>query len=219
MTTPHILIIASCVAITAAAFLMSGKFRLGQIVRYFATQSFFLVLLLVGLGAIGSAHLYVSAGAVLIVKAIVIPMALMWSAQKSGVSGRLASVIRPAPSYFLAGIMLVLAAVGTQLLRPHMAELDMTTSVVMLSALSVMALGAAMLAVRRDLYSQIIGFLTLENGISMLGAATLGAVPLLLEGGVFVVVTLGAVLMSVLSSRLKELYAIEDTAELNELVD
>ncbi len=219
MITPQILVMTACVAITASVFLMSGKFRLGQLVRYFSIQSFFLALLFVGLALLGDEHLYASAVGVMLLKVVFIPLAILWSAQKSGASGRLMSLVRPAPSYFLAGLMLLIAAIGTQLLRPQIADLDAATSVVMLSALSVMALGAAMLAVRRDLYSQIVGFLTLENGISMLGAATLGAIPFLVEIGIFFVITIGAVLMSLLSSRLKELYAVEDTAELNELVD
>ena len=219
MITPQVVVLAACVAITASVFLMSGKFRLGQLVRYFAAQSAFLSLLFVGLALSGDAHLYLSAVGVLLLKVVFIPAAILWSAQHSGASGRLTSLVRPAPSYFLAGLMLVLAAIGTQILRPEIAGLDTVTSVVVLSALSVMALGTALLAVRRDLYSQIIGFLTLENGISMLGAATLGAIPFLVEIGIFFVITIGAVLMSLLSSRLKELYAVEDTAQLNELVD
>ncbi len=82
-----------------------------------------------------------------------------------------------------------------------------------------MLLGGVMIAIRRDLYSQIIGFLTLENGISIMAAATLGAIPLLTEVGIFFTITIGAMLMSLLSRRLKELYAVEDSAELRELVD
>jgi hydrogenase-4 membrane subunit HyfE len=87
------------------------------------------------------------------------------------------------------------------------------------TAFAAMFLGCAMMAVRRDLYSQIIGFFTFENGIAIVAAATLGAIPIVVEVGIFLTITIGALLMSVLSRRLKELYAVEDTSELRELVD
>ncbi len=219
MITPNVVIVAACVAITALAFLMSGKFRLGQIVRYFSFQSAFLALLFAALAMTGDPHLYVSVVGVLVLKVVAIPLIILWTASHSGASGRLISLVRPAPSYFMAGFMLLLAVLAGRALGPQVANLDSTLVIVMVSALAVMLLGVAFLMMRRDLYSQIIGFLTLENGISMLGAAILGAIPFLIEAGIFFVITIGAVLMSLLSRRLKELYAVEDTFELIELVE
>jgi hydrogenase-4 membrane subunit HyfE len=137
-------------------------------------------------------------------------------AQRSNVSGRLTSLIRPTPTYFISGLTLLLAVAMAMSISSALIDTDLILTI---SAFSAMFLGASMMATRLDLYSQIIGFLSFENGISLLASATLGAIPLLAEIGIFFTITIGALLMSILSRRLKELYAVEDTGELRELVD
>ncbi|MEK7183782.1 MAG: hypothetical protein AAB776_04075 [Patescibacteria group bacterium] len=215
-TSSEVTTISLAVSFLLCAFLGSGKFRLGQIVRYYALQSLFLAGLLISLAAYGDKHLYLSALGVIIFKVILIPAIISTNAKRSSASGRLTSFVRPAPSYFVSGGTLLLAVLAGMSIAPALQETDLILTV---TAFAAMFLGGAMMAVRRDLYSQIIGFFTLENGIAILAAATLGAIPLLAEIGIFLTITIGALLMSVLSRRLKELYAVEDTGELRELVD
>ena len=216
LTSTEVPTIALAVAFLLCAFLGSGKFRLGQIVRYYALQSLFLAGLLMSMASQGDEHLYLSAIGVILFKVILIPTIISTSAKRSSASGRLTSFVRPAPSYFVSGLTLLLAVLAGMSIAPALEESDLILTT---TAFAAMFLGGAMMAVRRDLYSQIIGFFTLENGISILAAATLGAIPLLAEVGIFFTITIGALLMSVLSRRLKELYAVEDTGDLRELVD
>ena len=216
MISLNFLTIACSVALLLCAFLGSGKFRLGQVVRYYALQSVFLAALLLSLAFYGDEHLFVSAAGVILFKVFIIPSILLSSAQRSAASGRLTSFVKAAPSYFVSGGMLLMAFLAGRAIAPALAQADFILTV---TALGAMLLGAAMMTVRRDLYSQIIGFLTLENGISIMAAATLGAIPLLTEVGIFFTITIVSMLMSLLSRRLKELYAVEDSAELRELVD
>jgi hydrogenase-4 component E len=216
LSSSEINILALAVSFLLCAFLGSGKFRLGQIVRYYALQSLFLAGLLLILASAGEPHLYFTAIGVVIFKVLIIPAIITTGARRSGASGRLTSFVRPAPSYFVSGVTFLLAVAAAISIAPALAGVDV---MLIVTAFSAMFLGGGMMAVRRDLYSQIIGFFTLENGVALLAAATLGAIPLLTEAGIFLTVTLGALLMSVLSRRLKELYAVEDTTELRELVD
>lgn len=208
--------VALGVAFLLCAFLASGKFRLGQLVRYYAIESLFLAGLLASMAAHTDRYLYASAAGVFVCKVILVPLIIMWSAKRSGASGRLMSFVRPAPSYFVSGLALLLAVIASMSIAAALPGADVLFTVI---AFAAMFLGGAMMAVRRDLYSQAIGFFTLENGVFLLASATLGAVPLLAELGIFLTITVGALLMSLLSRRLKELYAIEDTGELQELVD
>ena len=207
---------ALCVIFLLCAFLGSGKFRLGQLVRYYALQSLFLAALLVSMALHDDEHLYLTAAAIVVFKVILIPFIISYSAKRSGASGRLTSFIRPAPSYFVSGLAFLLAVFAGLSIAPAIQEADL---ILIVTSFAAMFLGGAMMTVRRDLYSQIIGFFTLENGISILAAATLGAIPLMAEVGIFFTITLGALLMSLLSRRLKELYAVEDTSSAYELVD
>ena len=86
-------------------------------------------------------------------------------------------------------------------------------------ALALILLGFLILIVRRDLYSQIIGFLTIENGISAFAVVALGGIPFLMEMGIFAVIGSGVVLMAILSGQVHALYATQDTDTLRELTD
>lgn len=215
-TSVEVSTVALLVSFLLCVFMGSGKFRLGQIVRYYSLQSLCLAGLLVSMALHGDEHLFISAAGVILFKTVLIPVILTASAQRSGLSGRLTSLIRPAPTYFLSGVTLLLAVLAGMSIAQSLQQTDLILTV---TAFAAMFMGGAMMAVRTDLYSQIIGFLTLENGITILAAATLGAIPLLAEVGIFFTIVIGALLMSLLSRRLKELYAVEDTAELRELVD
>ena len=86
-------------------------------------------------------------------------------------------------------------------------------------ALALIFLGFLTLIIRRDLFSQIIGFLTVENGISAFAVVALGGVPFLTEMGIFAAIGSGVVLMAVLSQQVHSLYRSHDTARLSDLID
>jgi hydrogenase-4 membrane subunit HyfE len=69
------------------------------------------------------------------------------------------------------------------------------------------------------LFSQIIGFLTVENGISAFAVVALGGVPFLMEMGIFAVIGTGVLLMAFLSQQVHSLYRSHDTATLSDLID
>ena len=71
--------------------------------------------------------------------------------------------------------------------------------------------------IRRDLYSQMIGFLTLENGIAAFAVVALGGVSFFTEMGIFAVIATGVLLMAVLSRKVHELYRSQDTVRLQDL--
>jgi len=86
-------------------------------------------------------------------------------------------------------------------------------------ALALILLGFLVLIVRRDLYSQIIGFLTIENGIAAFAVVAIGGAPFLMEMGIFAVIAGGVVLMAILSGQVHALYRSHDTDTLRDLID
>jgi hydrogenase-4 component E len=215
-TSIEVTIISVAVTFLLCTFLGSVKFRLGQIIRYYTLQSFFLACLLAVMARYMDEQLYLSALGVLLLKVFLIPTIIATSAKRCSASGRLTSIIRPAPSYFASGATLLLAVLVGIAVAPALERVDIVLTVTGFAALF---LGGAMMAVRSDTHSQMIGFLTLENGVTILAAATLGSMPILLQAGMFLTLTASVLLMSSLSRRMKELYAVEDTRELRELVD
>lgn len=208
--------VALAVAFLLCAFLGSGKFRFTQLLRYYALQSLFGVGLLVSMAAYADEHLYVTALGVLLVKVIIIPFVLLRTTRRVGMSGRLTAFVRPAPSYFVSGITLMVAVVAAMSIVPVLGETDFILTV---TAFAAIFMGGMMMVMRRDFYSQIVAFLTLENGVAMLIAATLGALPVIAEGSLLLVVLMAAVLMNVLARRMKELYAVEEAGMLKDFVD
>lgn len=216
LTTNEIGTMSLAVLFLLSAMLGSGKFRLGQMVRYYTLQSLCLAGLFLSLAMTGEPKFYWSMTGVLVFKVIVIPFLLTTSALRVATSGRLTSLIRPAPSYFVSGLMLLLAVWVGMSLAP---ALPMAEPVLLVTAWAGIFIGAAILALRRDLNSQIVGWLTIDNGLAILALASLGTLPWPLITCLWLATALCVVIMGTLTRRLKELYAVEDTGGLSALVD
>ncbi len=210
---PEIITTGLAVAILWCAFFASGKFRLRQLVRYYALQSLFLAGLLLSLAIYYDQALFVSALLTLFVKVGLLPALILSSAKRSYASGRLTSIIGPTSAYFVSGIVLFLAVFFGMVISSALADTDLMLVTI---AMAVIFLGGAMLVARQDIYSEIIGLLTLGNGVALLAAATLGAIQIIFELGIMAVLVGGVIVMSLLARRFKEMYALEDLRELNE---
>lgn len=209
---------ATCAgAVMMTAILSIVSLRLRTMVRYFALSSFFLSALIAGIGeANANEHLYSIALANLCFKTIIIPALILYAAKKSGASERLRAYLRSSSTYFVLLLVLALVLVGVQR-SPFFTAVD--PGYLLYLATSLVLLGLCMMIIRRDILSQMVGFLIMENGIAMFSYATVNSLPILIELGIFVTVTVGVLLMSVVSRHVRLLYGTEDTAMLRELVD
>jgi hydrogenase-4 component E len=194
-----------------------GSLRLRTLVRSFAISSFFLALLIAGIGyAHGNEHLYLIAAANVGFKVVLIPLLVVNAARASGASERLRAYLRPATTYFIILGILAFVLVGVQR-SPFFAHAD--PGYLLYLAVTLVLMGLVMMIARRDVLSQMMGFLVMENGIATFSYATVSSLPILIELGIFVTVTVGVLLMSFLSSHVRQLYGTEDTDRLRELTD
>jgi hydrogenase-4 membrane subunit HyfE len=153
---------------------------------------------------------------------MIIPLGLLAVARRGQM--RLQPITRPVLSYALA-----LAAVGVAYLMSRRVPLAGAETVLdgglarvwglLFVALALILLGFVILIIRRDLYSQIVGFLTLENGISAFGVVAIGGAPFLVEMGIFAVIANGVLLMALLTRQVHEVYRSHDTGVLRDLTD
>ncbi|MBI2483521.1 hypothetical protein HYV74_05090 [Candidatus Uhrbacteria bacterium] len=207
--------IAGVVLMTSMMAVATFRFR--TLVRYFAISSFLLAVLIAGIGYVhANAHLYPIALANVCFKVILIPLLLLRAARASGASERLRSYLRPASTYAVLLGILVFVFVGIRR-SPFFGLVD--PGYLLYLAVSLVLMGFFMMIARRDVLSQILGFLIMENGIAMFSYATVSSLPILIELGIFVTVTVGALLMSFLSKHVQQLYGTEDTDMLRELTD
>jgi hydrogenase-4 component E len=167
---------------------------------------------------------YAGAAATIVVKVVLIPLVVLATARRCGDSMRLKTITRPVVSYALAAASVAGAYLMSRRLPLGIGPTTPAGNVIALwslvfVALALIVLGFLMLIVRRDLFSQIVGFLTLENGISAFAVVALGGVPFLVEMGIFAVIGSGVLLMALLSEQVHRLYRSHDTATLSDLID
>jgi len=199
-----------------AGVFMLGRVRVRSLLRLFAAQSFALALLaVVAAVAESRPHLWITAIVVFAVKTIFIPLFMVSVVVKGRVPERLISVMRPSLSMFASALLVFFGFYLTISFMPQPGENFFVTAV----AISLVLIGLLALVTRKGLYWQIIGFLIMENGIFALGLALTGGMPLLVEIGIFLDVTIGAILMALISYRVHDLEKSVDTKALETLTD
>ncbi len=209
-------------AMLLASFFSVGRKRLPTFLRYYATSSACLAGVIAA-SAFRTGDLAEYAGAVLtvLVKVAIIPAGLLAVARRSG-ELRLKPITRPVLSYALATGAVGAAYLMSRRVPVRAADTGGGLAEVwglLFVALALILIGFLILIIRRDLYSQIVGFLTLENGISAFAVVAIGGAPFLMEMGIFAVIASGVLLMALLSQQVHEIYRSHDTAVLRDLTD
>lgn len=200
-----------------SAVLTAQTLRLQVMLRLYAVASLFLAGFTMTLGfAVSAEHLFYAAGATFLIKVLLIPSIIGRMANRVGASMRLVSSLRSTTTLFL--VIAVLFGVLFSIRESAFFAMVEPTYALFIS-ISLVLIGFIMMVVRRDIYSEIIGFLTLENGISMFSVTTIGSGPALVEAGIFSVILIGAVLMTLLSRRVCEMYGTGSTDSMRELID
>jgi hydrogenase-4 membrane subunit HyfE len=208
------------------AFFSVGRKRLPTFLRHYALSSACLAGVIAA-NAVRTHHPaeWVGAALTVIVKVGLIPGGLLLTARRAGDTLRLKPITRPVLSYALASA----AVLGAYLMARRLPVVVEPTATLgagviplwglVFVALALILLGFLILIIRRDLLSQIVGFLTLENGISAFAVVAIGGAPFLMEMGIFAVIASGVLLMALLSREVQGLYRSHDTAILRNLVD
>lgn len=192
-----------------------GRMRIRSLLRFFAMQSFCLAAVAAIAALAGQPHLFITAALVFVIKTVMIPLFMIRVMSKGQLPERLRSAVKPTSSMFLGVVMTLLAFFLTFSLIDTFGQNFFIIAV----SLSLALMGLLMMMARKGLYGQIVGFLMMENGIFALGLALTGGMPLLVEIGVFFDVTVGAVIMALLSYRVGSESRATDTDALETLTD
>ena len=155
-------------------------------------------------------HLYVTAGIALVLKAIIIPVALHRVVARLGIHRTIETVVGIGPT-MLAGMGLV--ALSMVVMLKATADSDPLAREDLAFALSVVLLGLLMMVTRRNAVSQIVGFMSLENGL-ILAAAGARGMPLVVEISVAFSVLVAFIVIGVFLFRIRERF---DSVELHAL--
>ena len=155
-------------------------------------------------------HLYVTAAIALIFKAIVIPLALHRIIQRLGIHREIETVVGIGPT-MIAGIGLV--ALSMVVMLRVTAEADPLAREDLAFALSVVLLGLLMMVTRRNAVSQVVGFMSLENGL-VLAATGVKGMPLVVEISVAFSILIAFIVIGIFLFRIRERF---DTVDIHAL--
>ena len=157
-------------------------------------------------------HLYITATIALVLKAIIIPVALHRVVLKLGIHRSIETVGGIGPT-MLAGMGLV--ALSMVVMLRAAAEADPLAREDLAFALSVVLLGLLVMVTRRNAVSQIVGFMSLENGL-ILAATGAKGMPLVVEISVAFSVLVAFIVIGVFLFRIRERF---DTVDVQALDD
>jgi hydrogenase-4 component E len=195
------------------SFMLLYQDRMFGLLNVFALHAAVLALSVAWQAYIQNApHLYVTAAIALVLKAIIIPVALHRVVVRLGIHRTIETVGGIGPT-MLFGIGLV--ALSMVVMLRATAAADPLAREDLAFALSVLLLGLLMMVTRRNAVSQIIGFMSIENGL-ILAAAGAKGMPLVVEISVAFSVLVAFIVIGVFLFRIRERF---DSVDLQALDD
>ena len=156
-------------------------------------------------------HLYVTAGIAAIFKALIIPFSLRRIIKRLRIH-RTVEVVGGVGITMLIGIFLV--ALSLVVMLPATASADPLSREDIAFALAIVLLGLLMMVTRRNVVSQIIGFMSLENGL-VLAAAGANGMPLVVEISVAFSILIAFIVIGIFLFRIRERFDNVDLSELD----
>ena len=183
------------------SFMLLYQDRMFGLLNIFALHAFVVSLSVAWQAYIQLApHLYITAGIALVVKAIVIPVALRRIIVRLGIHRNVETVVGIGQT-MLAGIALV--ALSILVMLPITSEAGTLTREDLAFSLSVILLGLLMMISRRNAIGQIIGFMSIENGLILAATAAKG-MPLVVEISVAFSILVALIVIGIFLFRIRE---------------
>src|ERR1700691_6274814 len=195
------------------SFTMLYQDRLFALLNTYALHALTLALAVAWQAKIQDApHLYVTAAIALGFKAIIIPVALRRIVQQLGIHREVETVVGIGLT-MLAGMALVALSMVVMLRvtggAAPIAREDLAF------ALAVVLLGLLMMVTRRNAVSQIIGFMSLENGL-VLAATGAKGMPLVVEISVAFSILIAFIVIGIFLFRIRERFDTVDVGAMDQ---
>ena len=198
-------------AALVASFVLLYQRRIPALINTYAAQGVILAAAAWQGGVQHAAHLYVTAVLTLIAKGAIIPVLLHRIVRTLDIRRTVETALGVFPSMML-GVLLV--ALAIEVVLPTTLGVATLAREDLAFALSVVLLGLLMMITRRTAISQVIGFLSMENGL-ILAAVGVAGMPLVVEiSGAFLVLAIFFV-FGVFVFRIRERFDSLDVSHLD----
>ena len=199
------------------AFAMLTQRRILSLINLFALQGFVLALsTFVVAYSSGQYHLYYSAGLTLLLKVLVLPWLLHRLIRKLNVKWDVETLIN-IPTTMLFGIALVIFAFNLAAPISQLAE-GLTRGLIGIALASVL-LSLLMMLTRRKAVSQVVAFLSLENGLFFAATSATQGMPLVVELGIALDVLVATFIFGIFFFQIRETFDSLDITHMEKLKD
>ena len=155
-------------------------------------------------------HLYITAAIALVFKAIIIPVSLHRIIVQLGIHREIEKVVGVGPAMLLG---MGLVALSMVVMLRVTQDADPLAREDLAFALAVVLLGLLMMVTRRNAVSQVVGFMSLENGL-VLAATGAKGMPLVVEISVAFSILIAFIVIGIFLFRIRERF---DTVDLQAL--
>jgi hydrogenase-4 component E len=197
------------------AFAMLSQRRVLSLIDLFAAQGLALAAstAIVAWGT-GQRHLYFSAALTLLLKVILLPWILYRLIRRLDVRWDVEGLIN-IPTTMLIGIVLVVFSFN---LAFPISQLATTVTRATLGiAIAIVMLSFLMMITRRKAIPQVIGFLSMENGLFFAATSATYGMPMVVELGIALDVLIGVIILGVFFFQIREQFDSLDLKHLEKL--
>ena len=184
------------------AFAMLAQRRVVSLIDLFAAQGFVLALSTAVVAyTTGQPHLYQSTALTLLLKVFLLPWLLHRLVRKLDVRWEFEGLIN-IPTTMLIGIVLVVFSFNLALPISQLAN-TVTRSTLGIAMASIM-LSFLMMITRRKAIPQVVGFLSMENGLFFAATSATYGMPMVVELGIALDVLVGMLILGVFFFQIRE---------------
>lgn len=194
------------------AFLLTRVSSLRMAVKILAAQS-----LVVSFACIwsamesGSLHAYVAAFLTVVVKAVVIPYALLRVIRRLRDERERRPILSMNKTTLAAALVL---AVSYGIIDHALPGIGRD---VLSGAMALLLIGLLLMITRRQAVMQIVGLITMENGMYLLGLSMTRGLPMVMELGIVFDILVAVIVLGLMTWRLKLSFKTTDTSVLRKL--
>jgi hydrogenase-4 component E len=194
-------------SLVLVSFMLLYQDRLYALLNVYALHAFVLALSVASQAyAQDAPQLYITAAIALVFKAIFIPLALHRMIVKLGIHREIETVVGIGPTMLLGIGLVALSMVVILRVTP---EADPLAREDLAFALSVVLLGLLMMVTRRNVVSQVVGFMSLENGL-VLAATGAKGMPFVVEISVAFSILIAFIVIGIFLFRIRERFDTVD---------
>lgn len=200
---------------------LAGASRLKYAIRFVAIQGWMVGVLPVllwnweGNGCPG-ARIWIIAVVNSLVKGVALPMLLEYAVRKARTRRELEPIVSFQMSRFIVFLMAVGGFAIGRLLHVHE---TIASELAIPVAFTTMGTGLLLICARKKAITQVLGFLVLENGISLFGAGILLEYGIVVELGILLDVFALVFILGIAIFQINRTFASTDTDQLNHLGD